>query len=314
MRAPWIAAGLLMAALAVGIAPSSATSLPAPVDSPGGAFSAQTKATAAGDYLAACALYAPSFLRPLQVLGWEPAKVQQACAEQLRDAVNGLTPARRAALLSQRVVAVRKTGTRAQVTVERTLYGAALRATGKAARERGRWLVVLPPVREHVGRGIVLDVPSASMVPTLGVGDTILVDQGASVRTAPPVGDIVVLNPPPGAERVKACGVRRRKGEACAKATPGRLHDRFLKRIVAGPGDRISIRAGRLVRNGVRVAEPYVRPCGRDGPDCELPRTITIPARRWFVMGDNRGASFDSRAFGPVPASAFVGTVRRLGP
>ncbi len=91
MRVPWTAAGLLVAALTVGIAePSRATSLPAPVDSPGGAFSAQTKATAAGDYLAAGARYAPSLLRPLPVLGWEPAKVQQACAEQLRDAVNGL--------------------------------------------------------------------------------------------------------------------------------------------------------------------------------------------------------------------------------
>ena len=51
----------------------------------------------------------------------------------------------------------------------------------------------------------------------------------------------------------------------------------FIKRVVAGPGDRISIVNGRVIRNGKRQKEPFIRPC-QGGDACNFPVTITIPA------------------------------------
>jgi Signal peptidase, peptidase S26 len=59
-------------------------------------------------------------------------------------------------------------------------------------------------------------------------------------------------------------------------------------------------------RNGVREPDPYTRPCGV-APDCDFPVPITIPPGEWFVLGDNRGESDDSRFWGPVPAAWIVG-------
>ena len=79
-------------------------------------------------------------------------------------------------------------------------------------------------------------------------------------------------------------------------------------RVVAGPGDTIAFRDGLVVRNGRPVSEPYAERCTEDL--CEMPRPITVPDGTWFLAGDNRGESDDSRFWGPVPTSAIVGTVR----
>ena len=65
------------------------------------------------------------------------------------------------------------------------------------------------------------------------------------------------------------------------------------------------MRDGHVVRNGVQQREPFVNPCGA-GPDCNL-GTITVPAGHYFMMGDNRGASDDSRYWGPVPRAWIIG-------
>ena len=80
----------------------------------------------------------------------------------------------------------------------------------------------------------------------------------------------------------------------------------FIERVVAGPGDRVAIEDGRVIRNGKRRSEPFVKPCA-GAPECSLPRPITIPPDHWFMMGDNRGASDDSRFWGPVPTDSIVG-------
>ncbi len=63
------------------------------------------------------------------------------------------------------------------------------------------------------------------------------------------------------------------------------------------------------MRNGVEAHEPYITPCGAS-QECNFPTTVTIPSGEWFVMGDDRGASNDSRNWGPIPASWIVGKVK----
>ncbi|MSX02178.1 MAG: signal peptidase I, partial [Actinobacteria bacterium] len=127
----------------------------------------------------------------------------------------------------------------------------------------------------------------------------------------PTVGDITVFHPPVGSEQMplNQCGERPAAGAACDKPTPGESDVNFIKRIVAGPGDRISIRSGRVVLNGKLTDEPYISDtCANDsGAACTLPRTITIPPDHWFMMGDNRGESDDSRFWGPVPTAWLIG-------
>ena len=82
----------------------------------------------------------------------------------------------------------------------------------------------------------------------------------------------------------------------------------FVKRVVAGPGDLISLVDGHVVRNGVRESDAYIAPCG-PGSSCSFPTPVRVPAGEYYVLGDNRGSSDDSRFWGPVPAAWIIGTV-----
>jgi signal peptidase I len=155
-----------------------------------------------------------------------------------------------------------------------------------------------------------LKVPSEAMEPTIKVNGHIEVDRDAYKRTEPKRGDIVVLHPPIAA-RQSTCGAPRPRGAACARLKPQEdTSVEFVQRIVAGPGDRLSVKGGHTVINGKQLDEPYIRPCRNDY--CDLPLPIVIPAGHWFLMGDNRGASDDSRFWGPVPADWILGTVVKI--
>jgi signal peptidase I len=149
-------------------------------------------------------------------------------------------------------------------------------------------------------------IPSESMEPTLAKGQRILVNRIGNRFGDPSVGDIVVFHPPAGAENGDACGTQPGPGEVCDEPTPERADTNFVKRVVAGPGDRIAVVDGHAVLNGKRQAEPFIRECG-PGSDCDFPRPVTVPADHYFMMGDNRGASDDSRFWGPVPREWIIG-------
>jgi signal peptidase I len=149
-------------------------------------------------------------------------------------------------------------------------------------------------------------IPSESMVPTLEIGQRVLVNRIGARFSAPDIGDVTVFHPPAGSE-TNQCGAPQQDGEACAKPTAARSDVNFIKRVVAGPGDRIAIDGGHVVLNGKRQRESFARFAGCGNGDCDFRKEITVPPDHYFMMGDNRGASDDSRFWGPVPRKWIIG-------
>ncbi|HEX9547087.1 MAG TPA: signal peptidase I, partial [Acidimicrobiales bacterium] len=148
---------------------------------------------------------------------------------------------------------------------------------------------------------------SSSMAPTIQVGDQLLIDR-LTLRFRPPHrGDVVIFNPPAGSA-INACGVDHSPDQACPLPTPGRLAAVFVKRVVGLPGDRVTIAGGRAYVNGKLQRHPSL-PRSVDCDICDLPLSITVPPGHFFVMGDNRDHSNDSRVWGPVPSSWLIGRV-----
>jgi signal peptidase I len=165
----------------------------------------------------------------------------------------------------------------------------------------------------HINPARVYRVPSGSMEPTYRIGSRVIVQEGT-----PRMGAVVTFHPPKNAEQ-EVCGptphVVKVGGAACAEPEPEQDSNvSFIKRIVAGPGDEIYIREGHVYRKAAgktqfaREDDSYIRACGAS-PECNFPVPIKVPADEWYLMGDNRGESDDSRFWGPVPASWIVGVV-----
>ncbi len=148
-------------------------------------------------------------------------------------------------------------------------------------------------------------IPSESMEPTLQVGERVLVSRFNYHLSDPDRGDVIVFHPPQGAEG-NNCGATPLPNQPCPRPTPERSDVNFIKRIVATEGDTLAIRGGRAVVNGKVNAEPYTIPCNGAG-SCDYPRPIKIPPDHFFMMGDNRGESDDSRFWGPVPRDWIIG-------
>lgn len=134
-------------------------------------------------------------------------------------------------------------------------------------------------------------IPSESMQDTLLVGDRVLVDRISWRFSDPQQGDIVVFHPP----------------------FDGPV---LIKRIVGMPGDELSLTDGTLYINGQAQSESYVPRTGEgpvptepfaNGMPWGLQEPFVVPADSYFMMGDNRVNSGDSREFGPVPRDQLVG-------
>jgi signal peptidase I len=155
-------------------------------------------------------------------------------------------------------------------------------------------------------------IPSASMLPTLHINQRILVNRIGTHFSSPHVGDIVVFHPP---KNYTGGCANPAEGEGqsgqytsrpCGVAQKRESSETFVKRVVGVPGDRIQIIAGHVYRDGAREKDPYIQPCGAMG-SCDFPGAITVPRGDYFMMGDNRGESDDSRFWGPVPSAWIIG-------
>ena len=140
-------------------------------------------------------------------------------------------------------------------------------------------------------------IPSPSMEPTLHcarpvsgcearVADRVIANRLVYRFQAPRRGEIVVFKAPAQVEGV--CG------------TAGT----YIKRLVGLPGEKVSMRNGYVFIDGVRLEEPYLPPGYRGGETGEWAR---IRSGRYFVLGDNREMSCDSRRWGVVPRSNIIG-------
>jgi signal peptidase I len=148
-------------------------------------------------------------------------------------------------------------------------------------------------------------IPSGSMEPTLKIGQRVLVNRLVYDFHPPRRGEVVVFHPPTSL----TCAVAVGASEPCPRGDGHPSSTYFVKRVIGLPGDRISIRDGHPVINGRELTdEPYITPCV-EAQECNMPQTITIPPGHYFMMGDNRGNSDDSRFWGPIPASWIVGEV-----
>jgi signal peptidase I len=160
-----------------------------------------------------------------------------------------------------------------------------------------QWLLVKP-----------YRIPSGSMEPTLDVGQRVLVNRlSHRLGSNPSVGDIITFHPPAGADQAQpGCGAPHASGQPCPRPTPQQSSQTFIKRVVGVGGDSIAVRNGDVIRNGHATREPFINPCA-GGQGCDLPTPVTVPRGYVFVMGDNRGASDDSRFWGPVPNGWVIG-------
>ena len=131
-------------------------------------------------------------------------------------------------------------------------------------------------------------IPSGSMIPTLMIGDRIVVDKLSYDLHPVHRGDVVVFATPP-------------------KEIPILQVKDLVKRVIGLPGETISSGPrGEVLINGKVIDQPWLTAGARADPGRPI-RTQKIPAGDIFVMGDNRGLSDDSRDYGPVPESLIVG-------
>lgn len=185
---------------------------------------------------------------------------------------------------------------------------------GRRTGDRGLQIVAVLAVLLVLGAGAIwlalvnderLQTYGPSMRPTLTGRGPVEVDKSAYAAREPRRGEIVVLQAPAGVQ-TGACATRR-QDSPCDKPLAGYSLERVLKRVVAVPGDSVAFAGdGRLILDGRRTVEPYARRC-RGG--CALPRPITVPDGHFFVTGDNRPVSSDSRDWGPVPLRSIDGRV-----
>jgi signal peptidase I len=151
-------------------------------------------------------------------------------------------------------------------------------------------LVLALGVRTYVAQ--MFYIPSGSMLPTLQIGERIVVDKLSYRLHAVHRGDIVVFRKPP-LEQAD--------------------YSDLVKRVIGLPGDTISAVDGRVYIDGKPLSEPWLpRPLPVTAPSplpegFSLNHPYTVPAGEYYVMGDNRTDSEDSRYFGPIPGNLIVG-------
>lgn len=136
----------------------------------------------------------------------------------------------------------------------------------------------------------IFNVPGASMETTLLVGDKFIANtlaysgSGASGVHKPQRGDVVVMQ------------------------NPAQTDVKYVKRVMGLPGEQVSMRDGNVLINGKPIADEHAFH-DLAMPDQAINQQFTVPPDSYFVLGDNRNNSLDSRHFGPVPAEKIYARV-----
>lgn len=152
-------------------------------------------------------------------------------------------------------------------------------------------------------------IPSASMRPTLLEGDRLFVERFSRFYSEPHRGDIIVFYPPD-------TKLKNDFGSVFSRLTGFFCKDiAYIKRVVGLPGDKINIKTANnetyVYLNGEKLNEPYVANtaepnyiCNNQTPYCD---DVIVPEGMFFMMGDNRGYSLDSRYWGFMPKDRVIG-------
>ncbi len=152
-------------------------------------------------------------------------------------------------------------------------------------------------------------IPSGSMKPTLIEGDRIVVERFSRFKSTPQRGDIMVFYPP--SEKLENTPTKvmaRLVGLFCKDTA-------YIKRVIGLPGDKLEIKMDKSGKysvyiNDKELNEPYIKsaydfsPCTNKDVNCG---PLIVPQGHYFMMGDNRGDSWDSRYWGTVPQDRFIG-------
>jgi signal peptidase I len=149
-------------------------------------------------------------------------------------------------------------------------------------------------------------IPSDSMYPTLKIGDRIIVNKTAKGDINR--GDIFVFAAPQGALIDRCAQAAAGPGQIipCPRSIGPRSDIAYVKRVVGLPGEKISFNNGKIYINNRPLQEPYSQACV-DQAFCSYPGSIVIPKNQYYMLGDNRGFSNDSRVWGPVPRENMIG-------
>jgi signal peptidase I len=169
--------------------------------------------------------------------------------------------------------------------------------SGISRRHAAEWIVILLVavlasflIRVYVAQTFV--VPSGSMLPTLQVGDRLIVDKIPGLAHSIHRGDIIVFHRAPGDTDTQ--------------------YPILVKRVIGLPGETISSKGDTIYINGRAIAEPWLAAMNTT-PTCPQPdfdiSTTHIKKGQYFVMGDCRGNSSDSRFWGTVPTRNIIGRV-----
>jgi len=128
-------------------------------------------------------------------------------------------------------------------------------------------------------------IPSDSMLPTLKVGDRVVVEKISYLFRPPASGEVIVFNPPLQLQM---------RGYDSDQA--------FIKRVIGTPGKTIAVQGGKVYLNDTPLEEDYIAE-----PPAYQMRPVSVPNEQLFVMGDNRNNSNDSHVWGFLPQKQIIG-------
>ena len=153
-------------------------------------------------------------------------------------------------------------------------------------------LVIAFLVKTFLLRGFY--IPSGSMEQTLQVNDRVFINVAGSYFSEPKRGDVIVFKDSQGwIPSTQKTSNPLKDGLSFVGILPDTSSNFLVKRVIGTPGDVVeSDGTGKIKVNGVEITEPYLYP---GNPPSEVPFKVTVPAGKYFVMGDHRSNSADSR-------------------